>query len=164
MQKRGCLSDLVLADPEGQEALRMLEQFLGERVHHPQALVFHSRNGSPLRETKVLVDGLHPALKAVGLPRAGMHAFRHGCNRRWELAGVNPAVFRQQMGHSTAAMTARYTGEIPIDQVRAAFFNGNGNKIVVLENMENDQPIHAVAYLLYNQPAREVSGRRTMAV
>jgi integrase len=136
---------VLLADPEGQEALRMLKQFLSERVHNQNALVFHSRNGSPLRETKVLVDGLHPALEAVGLPRAGMHAFRHGCNRRWELAGVNPAVLRQQMGHSTAAMTARYTGEIPIDQVRAAFSMQNGNKIDVLENMENDQPIRDVA-------------------
>jgi hypothetical protein len=25
----------------------------------------------------------------------GLHAFRHGCNRRWELAGLNPAVLRQ---------------------------------------------------------------------
>ena len=93
----------------------------------------------------MLADGLHPALKAVGLPQAGMHAFRHGCNRRWELAGVNPAVLRQQMGHSTAAMTARYTGEIPLAQVRAAFSIGNGNKIDVLENMENDRPIRDVA-------------------
>jgi integrase len=50
-----------------------------------------------------------------------MHAFRHGCNRRWELAGVNPAVIRQMMGHTSATMTARYTGEIPLEQIRAAF-------------------------------------------
>jgi hypothetical protein len=49
------------------------------------------------------------------------------------------------MGHSTAAMTARYTGEIPLAQVRAAFSIGNGNKIDVLENMENDRPIRDVA-------------------
>lgn len=71
-----------------------------------------------MRETNVLADGLHPALNVVGLPQAGMHDFRHGCNRRWELAGVNPAVVRQHMGHSSAAMTARYTGEIPLEQVR----------------------------------------------
>jgi integrase len=72
----------------------------------------------------------------LSLPKAGMHAFRHGCNRRWELAGLNPAVLRQQMGHSSATMTARYTGEIPMSAVRNAF--GFGNKIVVLENMENE--------------------------
>jgi hypothetical protein len=39
------------------------------------------------------------------------------------------------MGHSSATMTALYTGEISIEQVAAAY--RNGNKIVVLENMEN---------------------------
>jgi integrase len=79
---------------------------------------------------------------------AGMHAFRHGCNRRWELAGMNPAVLRQQMGHSTAAMTARYTGEIPIEEIRAAFSTNNGPQIVVLENgklLANGEPIRDVA-------------------
>jgi hypothetical protein len=51
---------------------------------------------------------------------------------------MNPAVLRQQMGHSSATMTARYTGEIPIEQIRASFSKQNGNKIVVLENMENE--------------------------
>jgi hypothetical protein len=42
------------------------------------------------------------------------------------------------MGHSSAAMTARYTGEIPLEQVQAAFSSKFGNEIVVLENMENE--------------------------
>ena len=54
------------------------------------------------------------------------------CNRRWELAGMNPAVLRQQMGHSSSAMTARCTGEIPIEQVRAGFSMKFGKEIVVL--------------------------------
>ena len=78
---------VVLADPEGREALRMLQMLLGDGPFDPDELVFHSRNGSALRETNVLHDCLHPALAALGLPKAGMHAFRHGCNRRWELAG-----------------------------------------------------------------------------
>lgn len=32
---------------------------------------------------------------------------------------MNPAVLRQQMGHSSSAMTVRYTGEIPVESVRA---------------------------------------------
>ena len=85
-------------------------------------LIFHSSNNTPLIETNVLHGGLHPALKALNLPKAGLHAFRHGCNRRWELAGLNPAVHRQQMGHSSAAMTARYTGEIPLQQGKTSVF------------------------------------------
>jgi len=30
-------------------------------------------------------------------------AFRRGCNLQWELAGIKPAVIRQQMGHTSAA-------------------------------------------------------------
>jgi integrase len=89
-------------------------------------------------ETTLLNQGLYPALKALGLKQAGMHAFRRGCNRRWELAGINPAVIRQQMGHTSAAMTRLYTGEIPIEHVIAEFCSKFGNRIVVLENMENE--------------------------
>jgi integrase len=127
---------VLLADSEGQEALKAVKRFIGRQK--TSDLVFHSRRGTPLLETNVLHDGLHPALRALNLPKAGMHAFRHGCNRRWDLAGLNPAVLRQQMGHSSATMTARYTGEIPMTLVRSAFSSKFGNKIVVLENMENE--------------------------
>ena len=122
--------------------MRMLKTFIGDRAQNPDALVFPSKLGTPLRETNLLHDALHPALKALRLPQAGMHAFRHGCNRRWDLSGMNGAVLRQQMGHSSAAMTARYTGQIPLEQVRAAF---SSMKSLELENMENERSVLAVA-------------------
>jgi integrase len=128
---------VLLADAEGREALRVLRAFIGTESD-PNALIFRSKKGGPLRENCVLTQGLHPALKALGFEKDGMHAFRRGCNRRWELAGMNPAVLRQQMGHSSSAMTARYTGEIPVEQVRAGFSMKFGNENVVLENMENE--------------------------
>jgi integrase len=111
----------------GRKALAMSKRLLKGR-RDPNALVFHSKRGSPLRETTVLNEILHPVLSVLRLPQAGMHAFRHGCNRRWELSGMNPAVLRQQMGDSSATMTARYTGEIPLYQIRAAFFQGEIGK------------------------------------
>ena len=126
---------VLLADKEGIEAMLALKRFIGTRVQDPNALVFASAKATPLRESNVLSEALHPALQAVKLPKAGMHAFRHGCNRRWEIGGMNPAVLRQQMGHSSHAMTVRYTGEIPVEQVKLSF--GYGTKIVVLENTEN---------------------------
>jgi hypothetical protein len=51
---------------------------------------------------------LDAAFNKFGLPRGGLHGFRRGCNRRWELAGLNPAVIRQQMGHTSARMTILY--------------------------------------------------------
>ena len=107
---------VVLVDSEGQAAMKALRQF----VKH-DGLVFHSRNHGPLAETTILTQALHPAVKALGLPKAGMHAFRRGCNRRWELARVSSAVIRQQMGHATADTTTLYTGEIPIEQVTQHF-------------------------------------------
>jgi integrase len=128
---------VFLGDREGREALRVLKAYVGRRIQNPSEFLFHSKRGSPMRETKVLHEALHPALKALGLPKAGMHAFRRGCNRRWELAGVNPAVHRQMMGHSSSAMTARYSGTIPLAQIQADFSRRNGPRIVVSENKEN---------------------------
>ncbi len=129
---------VLLADTEGKEALARLKRYL-RGPQTASSLVFHSKRGTPLRETNVLHEFLHPVLKAHGLPQAGMHAFRQGCNRRWELSGMNPAVLRQQMGHSSAVMAARYTAEIPLEQVRAAFSS------MELENMENGRSVLAVA-------------------
>jgi integrase len=97
---------------------------------------------SILRATSASVlnsdEEIFRALKALNLKKAGLHAFRRGCNRRWELAGIVPAVIRQQMGHTTAAMTRLYSGEIPIDQVQAEFSRKSGRFPVQLENMENE--------------------------
>lgn len=125
---------VFLGDREGSEALSVLKEFVGQRIQNPDKLVFHSKRGSPMRETNVLHEALHPALKALGFPKAGFHAFRRGCNRRWELAAVNPAVLRE-MGHSSETMT------IPLAQVQAAFFCLNGPEIVVSENRKTSQVV-----------------------
>jgi hypothetical protein len=52
---------------------------------------------------------------------------------------MKPAALRQEMGYSSAVMTARCTGEIPLEQVRTAFSSTE------LENMENGESVLAVA-------------------
>jgi len=127
---------ILLHDAEGKETLEILRKFIRNYPQqNPDGLIFRSRSSNPLLETNVLNDGLYPALRALGFPQAGMHAFRHGCNRRWELSGLNPAVIHQQMGHSSATMTALYTGEIPLKEVRAAFSKVKNG---LLEKMENE--------------------------
>lgn len=133
---------VFLGDAEGRAAMQALKTFVAGRLQNPKALVFATANETPLQQSHVLRRGLHPTLKALGLPKTGLHAFRHGCNRRWELAGLNPAVLRQQMGHSSQAMTTRYTGELPLEQVKLSF--GFGKQIVVLENMENEMVLQPV--------------------
>ena len=108
---------VLLAETEGREALLMLKRFL-KGPQTQTSFVFRSKRGTALRETSVLHTFLHPVLRTLGFPQAGVHAFCHGCNPSWELSGMNHAVLRQQMGHSSAVMTARFTGEIPLDKVR----------------------------------------------
>jgi hypothetical protein len=60
------------------------------------------------------------------------------------LSGSNPAVLRQQMAHSSEKMTALYTGQIPLDEIKAVFSKAqvsakSGNKIEVLENVKNER-------------------------
>jgi integrase len=88
--------------------MQKLRRFLGSASHSAK-FVFQTNRGNPLLETNILNQGLYPALAALGLEQAGMHAFRRGCNRRWELAGVKPAVIRQQMGHSSSAKFGTFT-------------------------------------------------------
>lgn len=113
---------VVLADVEGQHAMKKLKQYVKQ-----DGLIFRSKSGGPLVENTILVQGLHPALKKLGFLKSGMHAFRRGCNRRWELARVSAGVIRQQMGHASSDMTALYTGEIPLEQVQKQFqLDSNG--------------------------------------
>jgi len=151
---------ILLTDAEGREALLTLKGFL-KGPQTQTSFVFHSKRGTALREKSVLHRFLHPVLRTLGFSQAGMHAFRYGCNRRWELSGMNPDVLRQQMGQSSAVMTARYTGEIPLDKVQEAFSK------MELENMEviGKRPRCTGSRLVvYNQQTRGMSGRRTMAV
>jgi integrase len=136
---------VFLGDAEGRKSLRILKAYVGDRVQNRSEFLFHSKRGTPLLSSNVLSEALHPALEALGFPKAGMHAFRRGCNVRWELSGMNGAVLRPMMGHSSASMTSRYSGEISIDQIRADFSRRNGPKIVVSENSENASAVQAIA-------------------
>jgi hypothetical protein len=45
---------------------------------------------------------------------------------------------RQQMGHTSAAMMARYTSEIPLEQVRSEFSKKFGSKIEFWKKTETE--------------------------
>jgi integrase len=69
---------VLLYDPAGKEALRTLKQFI-KKNRTPSGLIFHSTRATPLIETNILHDGLHPTLATLKLPKARLHAFCHGC-------------------------------------------------------------------------------------
>ena len=109
-----------------------LQRFV-ETTAAPDSLLFRNKRGRPLLETTILNQCLYPALTALGLPKGGFRGFRRGCNRRWELAGLNPAVQRQMMGHSSSAMTRLYSGEIPLDDVADACCKAFRNELEIME-------------------------------
>ena len=135
---------VVLLDKPGKQAVRKLKAVCSGR--NPNEFVFASRSGTPLRESNVLHRVLHPALKALGLPKAGCHAFRRGYNRRWDVAGISHTILQQQMGHSSDRMTDLYSGQIPLEQVRAAL-GPRPSRRVVTRNVTNvtRRQIQAVA-------------------
>jgi hypothetical protein len=73
---------------------------------------------------------------------------------------MNPAVLRQ-MGHNSAVMTARYTGEIPLDNVQEAFSKMELENVEVIGKRPN---CTGSGLVVYNQQTRGMSGRRTMVV
>ena len=68
-----------------------------------EALVFGSQRGGPLLETTILNQRAVSSTQSTGLPHGDLHGFRRGCNRGWELAGINPAVICQQMDMAPTA-------------------------------------------------------------
>lgn len=108
---------VLLLDELGQTAMRALRQLIRRDAPSDQ-FVFHGRSGAPVRATNFCADGLYPALKALGLPKAAFKAFRNAYDERLALAGVNGMVRLQMMGHSSDRMTELYVGQIPTDKVR----------------------------------------------
>ncbi len=71
-------------------------------------LIFRHRNGRPWEADYIRQYTLHPLLKALGIPRAGFHAFRHGLATRLFAAGVGAPTVQAILRHSTLRQTMVY--------------------------------------------------------
>lgn len=71
--------------------------------------VFQSRAGTPLCHSHVIQRVLHPLLKKLGIPRSGMHAFRHGRVSYLVECDTPNETIRAWIGHSSGKMVRRYT-------------------------------------------------------
>lgn len=60
--------------------IALLRQYFDGRT---DGLLFHSKNGKPLRNNNVLRRQLHPLLERLGIPQGGMHASDTGECRSW---------------------------------------------------------------------------------
>lgn len=66
---------------------------------------------------------LHELLERLGIPRKGMHAFRHACALAMADASVNPETMRRALRHSSLQVTALYLSATPED-IAAALARG----------------------------------------
>ncbi len=69
--------------------------------------VFQARNGSPISGNNVLKRVLHPLLKRLGIPKAGLHAFRHSRVTMLRKNGTPEDLQKQWIGHSSLRTTDR---------------------------------------------------------
>ena len=76
---------------------------------NPEGWLFVTRNGQPPSSNKVVEYQLWPILDALGIPRCGLHAFRHSVASFIVEAGYPIEVAQQQLRHSNARTTLGYT-------------------------------------------------------
>ena len=83
----------------------MLAEHLGCRR---AGRVFETRNGTPIckRNARRM---LNIVLKKLNLPKAGLHAFRHGRVSVLQTMGVPGDLVKEWVGHSNLQTTSRYT-------------------------------------------------------
>jgi integrase len=67
--------------------------------------------GAPL-DPDLLYDVLHDAQARAGVKRFGFHGLRHLYASRLQEAGASPAHTRDRLGHSSIAMTNRYSHDV----------------------------------------------------
>lgn len=87
------------------ELCGMLERHIGNRT---AGYVFETRNGRPLNKEASRYT-LQSILKRLGLPKGGLHAFRHGRVSVLQMNGVPGDLIREWVGHSNLKITSRYT-------------------------------------------------------
>lgn len=84
----------------------MLKKYVGERT---SGFLFHNENGNSFSQTNLLRRGLHPALKKLGQPKAGFHAFRR-FRTTWLRKNRTPEdLIRFWLSHADESVTDGYS-------------------------------------------------------
>ena len=98
----------------------MLRGYLKTWKPNAARLLFATRRSTPFSENNVVQRKLWPILDSLGIPRCGMHAFRHGCISLMVASGASPAVAQRQARHSDMLTTLRYYTHILGNEQRDA--------------------------------------------
>lgn len=111
-------SDTVLPIPSA--LISILEEYRAQWAPNPEAFLFVTRNGRPPSSNKVVEYHLWAILDALGIPRCGLHAFRHSHTALLLDSGATPKVVQRQLRHADARTTLEIYGHIVGDAHRQA--------------------------------------------
>lgn len=111
-------SETVLPIPNS--LLTVLKDY--QRIWKPNdaGFLFVTRNNRPPSSNKVVEYHLWTILDALGIPRCGLHAFRHAHTSLLLDSGATPKVVQRQLRHSDARTTLEIYGHVVGDAHREA--------------------------------------------
>jgi integrase len=98
----------------------MLRDYLSTAESKPDTFLFVTRNNRPPSSNKVVEYRLWTILDALGIPRCGLHAFRHAHTALLLESGATPKVVQRQLRHSDARTTLEIYGHVVGDAHREA--------------------------------------------
>jgi len=111
-------SETVLPIPEA--LAEVLRTYRSEWKPNPRGFLFVTRNNRPPSSNNVVEYHLWPILDKLGIPRCGLHAFRHTHTSLLLEGGATPAVAQRQLRHSDARTTLGIYGHVVGDAHREA--------------------------------------------
>jgi integrase len=129
-------SETVLPIP--QPLIDVLKEYRTQWKPNPQGFLFVTRNGCPPSSNKVVEYHLWTILDALGIPRCGLHAFRHSHTSLLLHSGATPKVVQTQLRHSDARTTLEIYGHVVGDAHReavekvASYLDRSGPKLSVI--------------------------------
>src|SRR6266571_908482 len=125
-------SETTLPIPETLAAV--LAKYRSQWKPNRHGFLFATRNDRPPSSNKVVECRLWPILDALGIPRCGLHAFRHTHTALLLDSGATPKVVQRQLRHADARTTLQIYGHIVGDAHReavekvASIVDGNGRQ------------------------------------
>jgi integrase len=97
-----------------------LKRYLESWRPNALGLLFPSRRGTPMSANNVVQRQLWPVLDKLGLPRCGLHAFRHTHSSLLLDVGAPPTVAQAQLRHSDPRITLGIYSHVLGDSQRQA--------------------------------------------
>jgi integrase len=111
-------SETILPIPNALTAI--LKEYRAQWTPNAKGFLFVTRNGRPPSSNKVVEYHLWTVLDALGIPRCGLHAFRHSHTALLLDSGATPKVVQRQLRHSDARTTLEIYGHVVGDAHREA--------------------------------------------